>query len=82
MERRVSPNNPKRPATKPTNRRGFLRAGAAIAGGVAAAAAALSPLRKLGSADIPNVEKFLQKHYKEMTPEEMTRVLERITAEV
>ena len=82
MEPSVSPNHPKRPATKPTDRRGFLRAGAAIAGGVAAAAAALSPLRKLGSADVPNVEKFLQKHYKEMTSEEMARVLERITAEV
>lgn len=82
MDGPVSPNKPTRPATKPTNRRGFLRAGAAAVGGMAAAVAAITPLRKLDPDDIPSIEKFLQKHYKEMTPEEMDRVLKRIAAEV
>ncbi|MEK7676995.1 MAG: hypothetical protein AAB676_14275, partial [Verrucomicrobiota bacterium] len=61
------------------NRRSFLRATAALASGLAAIAA-LSPLRELES--FSSVEEFLQKHYKEMTPEEMAKVLERIEREV
>ncbi len=64
------------------SRRSFLRTGAAAVGGMAALAAALSPLRELASEDIPNLDQFLQKHYKEMTPEEMERALERIRNEV
>ena len=56
------------------SRRKFLRTSAA-AGGVAAVAGALSPLRELSSDELPTLEKFLQRHYKEMTPEE---VIERI----
>ena len=63
-------------------RRGFLRGGAAAAGGVAAFAAALSPLRELDTEQFASLEQFLQKHYKEMTPEEMATVLDRIRAEV
>jgi len=56
-------------------RRGFLRKGAA---GVAGA----SPLRDLTSDDIPTLEEFLQKHYKEMTAADKKAVLARIAARV
>jgi len=64
-----------------TSRRSFLRGSLGAAGGLAAFAAAISPLKDLDTEDL-TVEKFLQKHYKEMTPEDKQRVLERIAAEV
>lgn len=63
-------------------RRGFLHKGAAAVAGTAAVAAALSPLRNLSPGDMPTLEEFLQKHYKEMTPEDKRVVLERIAREV
>jgi len=73
-----------RPPQAPTevSRRGFLTQGAAAAAGVAALAAAMSPLRQLKEDDLPSAEEFLQKHYKEMTPEEKTHVLTRIQEQV
>lgn len=73
-------SSPPPPAPRVT-RRGFLRGGLGVAGGLAAFAAALSPLRELDTDDL-TLERFLQKHYKEMTPEEMRKVLERIRKEV
>lgn len=61
------------------SRRHFIQVGAATAG-VAATAAALSPLRHLK--DHMTAEEFLQKYYKEMTPQEKEAVLERIRREV
>ena len=64
------------PSTEPSHqpesmsRRGFLGRSAAALAGVSAMAAALSPLRDLDPDDLPTAEEFLQKHYKEMTPEE------------
>jgi Fe-S-cluster-containing dehydrogenase component len=58
-------------------RRGFLGGTLGAAGGAAALAAALSPLRDLDTGDL-TVEQFLQKHYKDLTPEEMETILERI----
>ncbi len=63
-------------------RRSFLRGGAAAAGGLAAIAAALSPLRELTDTEEFTIQKFLQKHYKEMTPEDMEVALDRIRREV
>ncbi len=63
-------------------RRSFLRRSAAAATGLAAVAAALSPLRELEEGQMPDLEGFLQKHYKEMSEEEMVRALERIEARV
>ena len=60
-------------------RRSFLRGTVALSG-VAALAAALAPLRRLD--DYTTVERFMQKYYKELTPDEMARVLARITSEV
>ncbi len=63
-------------------RRGFLHKGAAAVAGGAAVAAALSPLRGLRPGDVPSLERLLQKHYKEMTPEEKKAALDRIAGEV
>ncbi|MGB9623655.1 MAG: 4Fe-4S dicluster domain-containing protein [Phycisphaerae bacterium] len=63
-------------------RRGFLRKGASAVAGASALAAALSPLRHLRPGDLPSLEQMLQKHYKEMTPEERQAVLDRIAREV
>ena len=68
-------------AATPT-RRGFLQQGVAALAGATAVAAAISPLRNLDPSDIPSVEEFLQKHYKEMTPEDKTQVFARIEAAV
>jgi len=64
------------------SRRDFLAKGAAAAAGLSALAAAMAPLRHLSDADLPSVEEFLQKHYKEMTPEDKERVLSRIQEQV
>lgn len=63
-------------------RRSFLRGTTAAAGGLAAIVAALSPLREFSESDELTFEKFIQKHYKEMTPDDMKRALARISAEV
>jgi molybdopterin-containing oxidoreductase family iron-sulfur binding subunit len=63
-------------------RRSFLRKSAATTGGLAALAAALSPLRELDPEDLPTMGEFLQKHYKEMSREEMESALERIRQKV
>ncbi|MFH0947135.1 MAG: 4Fe-4S dicluster domain-containing protein, partial [Planctomycetota bacterium] len=63
------------------SRRRFLRGSLGAAGGLAALGASLSPLRELDT-DKLSLRQFLQKHYKELTPEEMKRVLERISDEV
>ncbi|RME93914.1 MAG: 4Fe-4S dicluster domain-containing protein [Verrucomicrobia bacterium] len=62
------------------SRRSFLRNTAIVSSAVAAMAAALAPLRELD--EFPSLEEFLQKHYKELTPEEMDRILKRIADEV
>ncbi|MHC4975790.1 MAG: 4Fe-4S dicluster domain-containing protein [Planctomycetota bacterium] len=64
------------------SRRSFLRRGAVATSGLAAMAAALSPLRELTGSDPFTVQKFLQKHYKEMTPEDLEEALARIRDEV
>ena len=61
-------------------RRSFLRTSAVFGTGLAALAAGLSPL--LDVENFPSLQEFMQKYYKEMTPEEMKKVLERIEREV
>lgn len=74
--------SPEEPRAPKLSRRGLFRKSAVVAAGVSAMAAALSPLKDLSPDDVPSIEKFLQKHYKEMTPEEKTAALERIRREV
>jgi len=62
------------------SRRSFLRASTVLSAGVAAVAAGLAPLRRLG--EFSSVDEFLQKYYKELSPEEMKAVLARIEDEV
>ena len=62
------------------SRRDFLRRSGVVATGVAALISAMSPLRLLEEAITP--EEFVQKHYKEMSKEEMAKVIERISKKV
>jgi molybdopterin-containing oxidoreductase family iron-sulfur binding subunit len=64
------------------SRRSFLRQGTAVAGGLAALAAAASPLARLVDGEHDYFHHFFQKHYKEMSSEEIERVLERIANDV
>ncbi len=66
----------------PSTRRRFLHHGLVTLTGASALAAAASPLLHLDPDDIPSVQEFLQKHYKEMTPEDKIKVFKRITEEV
>jgi len=68
------------PGADEVSRRGFLRTSAVLASGMAALAASLAPLRHLNG--YLSADQFLQKYYKELTPEEMQKVLDRITREV
>ena len=72
--------NAKVPMEAGLSRRNFLRNSAVFASGLAALAASLAPLRELE--DFPSMDQFLQKYYKELTPEEMAKVLKRIEDEV
>ena len=66
----------------PVSRRSFLRNGVSVVSAMTACVAALEPLRELDDDDVPSVEKFLQRHYKEMSPAEMEGALARIRDEV
>ena len=75
----ATPSDPGPPRPPDLSRRSFLRSTAAFSG-LAALASSLAPLREL--AEYTSVEEFLQKHYREVTPEEMKRVIARIEREV
>ena len=62
------------------HRRDFLKRSAVAATGIGALVAALSPLRDL--TETMDVEEFIQKHYKELSREEMEQVLKRISDKV
>ena len=68
------------PLNEKVTRRDFLKRSAVVASGSAALIAAMSPLRLLK--DTITAEEFVQKHYKEMTKEEMDKVIERIKGKV
>lgn len=64
----------------PMSRRDFLKRSAVFASGFTALVAALSPLRHLEEAIDP--EEFVQNHYKELSPDDMEKVLARIAKKV
>lgn len=68
------------PLKEKVTRRDFLKRSAVVASGSAALIAAMSPLRLLK--DSITAEEFVQKHYKEMTKEEMDKVIDRIKGKV
>ncbi|HSW46039.1 MAG TPA: 4Fe-4S dicluster domain-containing protein [Phycisphaerae bacterium] len=70
------------PGDESVTRRGFLAKGAAAVAGASALAAAFAPLRHLTRDDLPTLEEFLQKHYKEMSPQDKEQVFARIRQEV
>jgi len=74
--------SPAEDGAQAVSRRGFLAQGVAALAGACAVGAAVSPLLELDPDDIPSLEEFLQKHYKEMTPEDKQRVFARIQEEV
>ena len=85
----VEPNETTTPHEPPAEdrgqevtRRGFLSQGVAALAGACAVGAAASPLLELDPDDIPSLDEFLQKHYKEMTPEDKQQVFARIRDEV
>ena len=85
MSATVNPNPLNLPSGKGPNpegasRRDFIKTSAVMASGLAALAASLSPLRELEK--FTSVEQFVQKYYRELTPEEMAKVLKRIEREV
>ena len=61
------------------NRRSFLRKSTFAATGLAALIAGLAPLREMD--EFPSLDEFLRKHYKELSPDEMTAVLANIEKE-
>jgi Fe-S-cluster-containing dehydrogenase component len=63
-------------------RRSFLRTGITVAAGMGAFVAALEPLSELDPEDIPSLDDFIQKHYKEMSAEDMRGALDRIAEKV
>ena len=48
-----------------STRRSFLRSSVSVVGGMAAAVAALEPLKELDPEDFGSLEGFIQKHYKQ-----------------
>jgi len=74
--------SPQGPEAGRMTRRSFLRQGVTAMAGMTAFVSALSPLADLEPDDLPSVEEFVQKHYKEMTEADMAAALARIRAEV
>ena len=64
-----------------SSRRSFLRQGVAALAGMSAFVAALGPLKDIDPDDIPSLDGFLQRHYKEMSDQDMSGALERIQNE-
>jgi Fe-S-cluster-containing dehydrogenase component len=65
---------PVEPVYEPVSRRGFLKGGAGALLGAAGLAAALQPLLEMKKGDI-TLAALLQKHYRELKPEELGRIL-------
>lgn len=60
---------------QPLTRRGFMKGAAAAAAGMASLAMALKPLLGLERGEL-TVDQMLQKHYRELKPEELKSILE------
>ncbi|HPA17967.1 MAG TPA: 4Fe-4S dicluster domain-containing protein [Verrucomicrobiae bacterium] len=67
-------------ACSPLTRRTFLKGSAASAVGLAAMAAALRPLLALEKENL-TLDALLQRHYRELTPDQLGRILDRLEGE-
>lgn len=65
---------------RPMTRRTFMRGSAAATAGFAGLAIALEPLRELERHEI-TLGEMLQKHYRELTPQDIERIMARLEAE-
>ncbi len=70
------------PPAPPVTRRGFLSKAVVTLAGAAGVGGAVMPLRHLDPADVPSLDQLLQKHYKELTPEDKQQVFARIAQRV
>lgn len=83
MTRRNDAKSPSNTSgSRKMNRREFIKRGAAAGAGLAALATSLSPLRELAFAESGEIAGLFQKHYKELTGEEMELILKRIGRKV
>ncbi len=82
IERPSTPESETGEPGREVTRRHFLSGGLAALSGVSALAVAASPLRHLDPDDLPSLEEFLQRHYKELTEEDKQQVFQRIRDEV
>jgi molybdopterin-containing oxidoreductase family iron-sulfur binding subunit len=64
---------------QPLTRRGFMKGAAAAAAGMASLALALKPLLGLERGEL-TVDQMLQKHYRELKPEELKSILEALAS--
>ena len=67
---------------RPSTRRNFLRSGVQVVAGMGAFVSALKPLADFDVDTLGGVEGFLQKHYKEMSADDMKASLARIESDV
>jgi molybdopterin-containing oxidoreductase family iron-sulfur binding subunit len=74
----MSGNNEKKDSG--ISRRDFVTGAAVTLASVGAGAAALSPL--MDAEEIPTAEEFLQKHYRQLTPEDKKEIFARLEAEI
>ena len=65
---------------QPMTRRTFLKGGAASLLGMAGVVAALQPLLELEAGEI-SIDQLLQKHYKKLGPEDITRIMRELEKE-
>ena len=65
---------------QPMTRRTFLRGSAASLLGMAGVVAALQPLLELEAGEI-SMDQLLQKHYKKLSPEDITRIMRKLERE-
>ena len=65
---------------KPITRRTFLKGSAASLAGMAGVVAALKPLLELEAGEL-SMEDLLQKHYRELDPQELQRIMRRLEKE-
>ena len=76
-ENRAPKSRPVEEVIQPMNRRTFLKGSAASLVGMAGVVAALKPLLELEAGEL-SMSELLQKHYKKLEPEDISRIMRRL----